>query len=103
MNHFVYWCEDIEDNERATQIRREQLVAHLHYVERNVERYAVAGPNRHGDGAYHSSTFIIAAASLEEADALMTADPYVAAGLYREVRGMEFVPAAGQWIGGITW
>ena len=103
MKYFVYLCEDISDSERAARIRESFLSAHLAYVEENLEAYAVAGPNRHPDSAYHSSTFILKADDLAGADQLMAGDPYVEAGLYRGLSGVEFVPAAGDWVGGRLW
>jgi uncharacterized protein len=103
MAYYLYRCEDIADREEAARIRREILQDHLSYVEKNIESYAVAGPNRDTDGAYRSSTFVITAASLPRADALMAHDPYVLAGLYLEFRGVEFMPVAGAWVGGVAW
>ncbi len=103
MKYFVYRCEDIPSQEEAAAIRSDYLADHLAYVERHLQNYAVAGPDRHGDGEYHSSTFIVKAQTLEEADALMRGDPYVAAGLYLEVAGVEFMPVAGEWVGGLSW
>ena len=89
--------------ERAAHIRREKLAGHLQYVEANLESYAVAGPNRHDDEDYHSSTFIVRAQDIAGADKLMAGDPYVRAGLYQALNGVEFVPAAGEWVGGKLW
>lgn len=103
MAYYLYQCEDITDRDEAARIRREVLQDHLAHVERNIESYAVAGPNRDLDGAYRSSTFVIKAASLPQADGLMAKDPYVTAGLYQELRGVEFMPVAGAWVGGVAW
>lgn len=103
MAYYLYRCEDIADRDEAARLRREVLQDHLAYVESNIGSYAVAGPNRDADGAYRSSTFVIKAVSLPQADALMAADPYVVAGLYLEFRGVEFMPVAGEWVGGVSW
>lgn len=103
MPKFVYVCRDVGDREEAARIRREVLPAHLAYVEQHMSSYAVAGPNRDPDGAYRSNTFIIDAIDLQTADMLMAADPYTEAGLYREVQGVEFVPVAGEWVGGASY
>lgn len=103
MAYFLYRCEDIEDRDVAATIRREVLQSHLDYVEEHIARYAVAGPNRDDDGAYRSSTFVVQAQSLTEADELMAGDPYVIAGLYSAMSGVEFVAVAGQWVGGVSW
>ena len=103
MKYFLYLCEDIEDSVYAAQIRREQLQDHLAYVEAQLVSYAVAGPNRQPNGSYRSSTFILQAPSLSVADEVMFNDPYVRAGLYQPFTGVEFIPAAGSWIGGVSW
>ena len=103
MSYFLYCCQDIDDRERAAQIRREQLHAHLAYVEHNMSRYAVAGPNRDPDGAYRASSFVVIADDLAEADRLMAGDPYVQCGLYHDVQGVEFIAVAGEWVGGAAW
>ena len=103
MKYFLYLCEDIEDSGRAAQLRREHLQAHLAYVEAQLTRYAVAGPNRQADGSYRSSLFILQAPSRSVADEVMANDPYVRAGLYQPFTGVEFIPAAGAWIGGLSW
>ena len=61
------------------------------------------GPNRDADGAYRSSSFIVIADCLEAADSLMAVDPYVVAGLYESMHGVEFVAVAGEWVGGAAW
>ena len=103
MAYFLYSCQDIADRDRAAEIRREQLPDHLAYVEQHMSHYAVAGPNRDADGAYRSSSFVVITDSLEEADSLMAGDPYVVAGLYDSVHGVEFVAVAGEWVGGAAW
>ncbi len=103
MAYYLYVCHDNLDAAKAKAIRAEFLQAHLKYVELNILRYAVAGPNRDGDNDFGSSTFIVIAETMQQADSLMSGDPYVSAGLYGEVRGVEFHPVAGQWVGGINW
>ena len=103
MAFYLYHCQDMDERELALAIRQQHLQAHLDYVEAHIDRYAVAGPNRETGGEYRASTFVVRADDLADADALMAADPYVAAGLYRAVRGVEFVPVAGEWVGGIGW
>jgi len=103
VTHFLFFCRDIADTEVAAKIRSEKLDAHLAYVAANVKRYAVAGPNRDAAGGFAASTFILDCDDLVSAQALMAADPYVQAGLYGEVECFAFTPAAGTWVGGITW
>lgn len=103
MKYYLYVCEDVEDRDLAAQLRRELLQDHLDYVESHIDSYAAAGPNRDEDGAFRSSSLIVKAQSLTMADQLMAADPYVLAGLYRACEGVEFMPVAGDWVGGVAW
>jgi uncharacterized protein len=98
---FAFWCVDHADGAR---IRQRELGAHLAFVEAHLDRYAVAGPLLAGPaGEMTKSLFLVKAANLDDAWALMRADPYVAVGLYAEITAHPFRPAAGAWIGGKTW
>jgi uncharacterized protein len=98
---FAFWCEDRAD---GAAIRQNALKAHLAYVEAHLERYAIAGPLLAGPaGEMTKSLFLVKAADLEDAWALMRGDPYLAAGLYGTITAHPFKPAAGDWVGGKTW
>ena len=92
-----------EDDPARAQVRESALAEHLAFVEDNFERYAVAGPLLDETGAMTRSLFLIYADDMAEARAFMANDPYVAAGLYQEMEYRRFTPAAGDWIGGISW
>ncbi|MEQ8404273.1 MAG: YciI family protein [Oceanicaulis sp.] len=97
---FAVLCED---DPAMTQIRETALDAHLAHVAAHVERYAIAGPLLDETGAMTRSLFLIYAENEAEARAFMARDPYVAGGLYAQMEYRRFVPAAGQWIGGVIW
>lgn len=98
---FMFLCED---DPAKRMIRDQALARHLAFVEANFSRYLVAGPLLTGpDGGMGKSLFIITGADLEEAQAFMRGDPYIAEGLYSIVTAHPFVPAAGAWIGGKIW
>ena len=97
---FAVLCSD---DPAMRHVREEALAAHLAYVADNFERYAVAGPLLDEAGVMTRSMFLIYAESETEARAFMAADPYVAGGLYAEIEYRRFVPAAGDWIGGVIW
>jgi uncharacterized protein len=101
MPHVVYLCTDIADSASAQRIRTQALQAHLDYVYANAHCYAVAGPLAGALGRYGASLFIVQALSQPIADALMAADPYVAAGLYQSMQVHLFKPVLGSWLSSV--
>ena len=97
---FVFRAYDGPDGAR---LRVEHLQAHVRYVEANFTRYAMAGPILDARGEMTGSLFILRAASLGEAWALMSAEPYVIAGVYARIETETVRPAAGVWPGGRAW
>jgi len=92
------------DADDSAEIRQRELDGHLEYVEKHCEEYLVAGPLRNpGEAALIGSFFLVAASSAEEAQAIVSGDPYVQSGMYREVRVHEAVPAGGRFMGGVIW
>ena len=95
-------CRDVAD---SAALRREYLEAHLAYIEKVMDRIAVAGPLFTEDSPddMNASCFIYRTVDLDEARALLREDPYYRAGLYEEVEFRAFRPAAGVWVGGAAW
>jgi len=91
------------DDPAKSHVREDALEAHLAFVAENFEHYAVAGPLLDETGAMTRSLFLIYAEDEAAARAFMAQDPYVAGGLYGEMEYRRFVPAAGDWIGGVIW
>lgn len=92
------------DAEGSAAIRERELDGHLEYVERHCDEYLVAGPLRKpGESALIGSFFLVAAESAREAEAIVSGDPYVRSGMYREVRVHAAVPAGGRFMGGVIW
>ncbi|MFK7828513.1 MAG: YciI family protein [Congregibacter sp.] len=101
MPSYMAFCED---GPNGSALREEHMAAHLSHVETVLDQIQVAGPMREDDGAMVSSScFIFKADTLADAQALLAADPYHVAGIYRSVRWFDFVPAAGVWVGGKSW
>ena len=101
MKSFIALCED---GEGVDELRQTQLEPHLAYVETVLDQFQVAGPLREvGTVGIGASCFIYKAETLEAAKKLLTDDPYHAAGIYAKVRWFEFIPAAGEWVGGKNW
>ena len=97
---FAILCTD--DPARAS-VRQDRLADHFAFVEDNFERYAIAGPLFDDSGAMTRSMFLIYAEDEADARAFMANDPYVADGLYVDMEYRRFLPAAGDWIGGVVW
>ncbi len=101
MKSYLALCEDGNDVE---ELRQTELAKHLEYVETVLDGFQVAGPLREiGTVGIGASCFIYKAETLEDAKRLLTNDPYHAAGIYAQVRWFEFIPAAGDWVGGKNW
>lgn len=100
-NVFVVLCYD---NEGAATLREEHLDGHLEYVEKHIDQYLVAGPLRDpGTDPLMGSFFLVAAENEDEARAIVSGDPYVQSGMYREVVVHAAVPAGGRLMGGVIW
>ncbi len=92
------------DGPDTAATRDEALEGHLEYVEQNHEQYLVCGPLRNpGEEALIGSFFLVHADSAEEAEALVSGDPYVKSGMYAEIRVQEAVAAGGRFMGGVIW
>ncbi|MEM7613061.1 MAG: YciI family protein [Pseudomonadota bacterium] len=84
--------------------RAEHLDAHLEYVEKHCEQYLICGPVRAvGEQKLAGSFFLVAAADENEAEAIVSGDPYFQCGLYGSIDRKEFTASAGKWMGGVIW
>jgi uncharacterized protein len=98
---YLVLCKDGPD---AARPRADHLDGHLAHVEKNWTRYITAGPIREPGGeALVGSVFLVLAASLDEAKALMNGDPYITCGMYQSIEYKEFSNSIGQFIGGKIW
>jgi hypothetical protein len=77
--------------------------AHFAYVETIQQRIAIAGPLRTAEGGFAGSILVYDTADIEEARALLEADPYFAAGIWERPEVHPFTAAIGTWIGGKIW
>lgn len=88
----------------SEHVRDQQLEGHLDYVERNCDRYLLAGPMFADDGVtLNGSFFLVSANSANEARSIVAGDPYVKAGTYAEISVQQVTAAAGKLIGGVIW
>lgn len=92
------------DGEGSAAIRERELDGHLEYVEKHIDQYLVAGPLREpGEPPLVGSFFLVAADSADAARAIVSADPYVKSGMFREIVVKSAVPAGGRFMGGVIW
>jgi uncharacterized protein YciI len=75
-----------DDPDRAAEIRREFMPAHLAFLERNGERIMAAGPLRSPTGDSAGGLWLVDAAHPDGVDALVKEDPFWPTGLRKSVR-----------------
>jgi uncharacterized protein YciI len=100
MSAFAIWCHDRPD---SSAVRTASRDAHLAHVEAHIDRYLVAGPLRDAAGEVAGSLLIVTADNVEDARAFLGTDPYFTADLWQSIDIRAFNPAAGDWVGGVTW
>lgn len=88
----------------GAELRRGKMAEHLEHIEEIEERIKVAGPVMGPDGEGPvASLLIFEVGSLDEATAMLHADPYYQAGVWQEINIQEFKGVVGSWVGGKTW
>lgn len=98
---FVFVCYD---GPEAASRRSAAIAAHARYMEAVWREVLVAGPLLDPDsGEVVGSLYVISAADADAARCLLEADPFHAAGIWRESRLLGYTPALGTWIGGRIW
>lgn len=93
--YYSFICEDVPD---SLPLRQQARPAHLARIEElhKAGRLLLAGPHpaidaeNPGDAGFSGSLVVARFDSLEEAQAWADADPYVAAGVYRQVTVKPF-------------
>ncbi len=99
----MIYCFVCKDAPGSAPLRRQHLNAHLAHIEKVVSSLPVAGPVLDRDGNMVASLIMIEAETEQQAWALFNQDPYAKAGIWDSVEVLPFRPAAGTWIGGVTW
>ncbi len=97
---FAAYCVDAPGSEKP---RREQLEAHLRYVEQVMDRLLVAGPLKDASGTIIGSLIVFGVHSEAEARTLLDEDPYYRSGVWQEITISRFLPVAGALVGGRNW
>ena len=95
------YCKDAPDSAAP---RQDKLAGHLQHIEAIEDSIKVAGPvmGPDEDGPI-ASLLIFEVDSLDEAAAMLHADPYYRAGVWQEINIQEFKGVVGSWVGGKTW
>ncbi|OYY72767.1 YciI family protein [Sphingomonas sp. 28-63-12] len=100
MKHYAILCWDAPGSASFRAAARD---AHFARIDMIIDSLAIAGPLKDASGAFAGSLVIVKAADEAGARAILEADPYFAAGVWERFEISEFVPAAGEWIGGKIW
>lgn len=100
MRHFAIICWDAPD---SASIRAAARDLHFARIERIMDNLAIAGPLKDASGAFIGSLVIVKAEDETEARAILEGDPYFIAGVWARFEIHDFMPAAGEWIGGRIW
>ncbi len=95
------YCKDAPG---GAESRKSKLAEHIEHIEEIEDRIKVAGPvmGPDEDGPV-ASLLIFEVDSLDEAAAMLHADPYYQAGVWQEINIQEFRGVIGSWLGGKTW
>jgi len=97
---FAIYCTDKSD---TAQRRVDARDAHFKHIEKTLENFLIAGPMLNEDDVTIGSLLIVKAEDVADARRQLEADPYFAADIWADIRIAEFMPAAGDWIGGKIW
>ncbi len=92
------------DDEGSAAVRDRELDGHLEYIEKHCDHYLVCGPLRHpGSPELIGSFFLVSAEDAGSAKALVSDDPYVKSGMYRDIVVHDAVASGGRFMGGVIW
>ncbi|MEO9599444.1 YciI family protein [Parasphingorhabdus sp.] len=100
MKTFAIYCTDKPD---TAQKRLDARDAHFAHIEATLDNFCIAGPLLDEQGDTVGSLLIVKAETVTEARGYLEADPYFAADIWADIRVTQFMPAAGDWIGGKIW
>ncbi|WP_247750811.1 MULTISPECIES: YciI family protein [unclassified Rhizobium] len=75
-----------DDANRADDIRRQYMPAHLDFLERNASLIRAAGPLRDVDDTPTGGLWVVQADGREQVETLVQEDPFWTTGLRRSVR-----------------
>lgn len=92
------------DKAGSKPIRIENLPQHLAHIKTVADRIKIAAPLRdEAEEEFTGSLLVVVASDLQDARALIEADPYFAAGIWSDITIDKLGTSAGEWVGGIPW
>ncbi|WP_371398120.1 YciI family protein [Fretibacter rubidus] len=98
---YMFICTD---GPKTKPLREEHLFGHLDHIEANNDAYRIAGPFRDdASGEILGSFFLVKADSKDAAWEIMRGDPYISSDMYASITCQHFMPACGEWMGGVIW
>lgn len=97
---FLVICHDAPG---SAEPRETFMQGHLAHIERNLDRYLIAGPALDADGVIDGSILVLHAADEDDARQLMESDPYWRGGAWARIEIRRFRGVCGSAVGGITW
>lgn len=98
---FMFICTD---GPETAPLREKHLFGHLDHIEAHNAAYRVAGPFRdEASGEIVGSFFLVKAETKKAAWAIMQGDPYINSDMYASITCQHFMPACGEWMGGVIW
>ncbi|PHR20558.1 MAG: hypothetical protein COA41_05195 [Sphingopyxis sp.] len=100
MKTFAIYCTDKPD---TAKMRNDARDAHFAHIEKTLDNFCIAGPMLDENGGTVGSLLVVKAADAAAARRQLEADPYFDAEIWADIRITEFIPAAGDWIGGKIW
>ena len=98
---FMFTCMD---GPKTKPLREKHLFGHLDHIEAHNDHYRIAGPFRDDvTGDILGSFFLVNADNKDAAWDIMRGDPYISSEMYASITCQHFMPACGEWIGGVIW
>ncbi|WP_417619563.1 YciI family protein [Parasphingorhabdus sp.] len=100
MKTYAIYCTDRPE---TAQARLDARNAHFTHIEKVLDDILIAGPLVGPGGITVGSMLVVKAKDEKSARILLERDPYFQADIWTDIRITEFIPAAGEWIGGKIW
>ena len=98
---YMFTCTD---GPKTKPLREKRLFGHLDHIEAHNKAYRIARPFRDdASGDILGSFFLVNAESKEAAWDIMRGDPYISSEMYASITCQHFMPACGEWMGGVIW
>lgn len=101
--YFTILCYDASNSKSIRMDKLDEHMQHMQHMGRVIEKVAVASPLKDDDANFIGSLVVVQADNKAEAEKLLKDDPYYQAGVWERYDIFTFGPAAGEWVGHISW